>query len=120
MLPKTPSQKYKYAHPWAQEIVEAFLEKQSRGTDNLCKIAGISHKQLCESLIHAVRLDNQLRWRSMKLMVKQARNDDFRDFKGVPVEERRKYLTIVKYNAEDVVLEEIKAENVLDYQPELS
>ncbi|GAG65941.1 unnamed protein product [marine sediment metagenome] len=109
-----PHVKFKYSYEWAQEIVQAFTEKQSHGTENLCKIAGISHERLSQGLISAVRSDNQVQWLAFKLMIKQARLDDWRQYTKIPVAKRRKYLKLVQYCCQDTALDQMSAAESLD------
>lgn len=88
-----------YSYEWGQNTVEAFTEKYARGTDFVCKMAGISHERLCRHLIYYVRADHQLYWEALKILIKQCQNEKYEDFIHVPLEHRQKYLHINKMTA---------------------
>lgn len=69
-------------------------------------MAGIRRETLMNSLIKYVRSGNQLAWESMKKMIKSLEYEKLPDFKGFSVEDRRKYLTYVKWSAQDDVLDD--------------
>lgn len=54
-----------------------------------------------EYLIKNVRLDNQVRWESMKRIIKDSQHENFDEYRRLTDEQRVKYLTLVKYFAED-------------------
>jgi len=68
-------------------------------------MSDISVKELRLRLISAVRLGNQVNWEAYKLMIKHSQSEKFVEYKSIPVEQRKKYLTYVKYAAQDRVLD---------------
>lgn len=88
-----------YSYRWAQEIVQTFTEKYPRGLNFLRMMLEIDRKELIERLILELRLSSQFEWEASKVVIKRCGVERFRDFKHIPVAERRKYLTIVKHNA---------------------
>lgn len=94
-----------YSYRFGQETVEKFTERYARGTEFLCKMSGIRHRALCEYLIRLVRDKNQVQWEAMKRVIKSCQHEVFADFARIPVLERRKYLKLVKWNAQDEALD---------------
>ncbi len=105
---------HKYAHELASEVVLQFYEKYTRATDLLAKIADIPTSQLLQSMCRALEQENQVKWLAFKRMIKALRHDHWYNYQYIPVEDRRDYLTIVKYNAQDEALDDINAKKVLD------
>ena len=108
-MPTTPNRKdkaFKYSYSWAQEVVEAFMERTSRGTEAFCKIAGVSRNKLAYYLIYSIRMDNQLAWRAQKAVIKQMEHENVKDYMRLPLQERRKYLTYVKWFSQDDILDD--------------
>jgi len=108
-----------YSYKFGQETVEAFTERYPRGTELLCKMAGISHHSLCQYLIRLVRDKNQVQWEAMKRIIKATQRENWEDFRRVPVLDRRKYLKLVKYNAQDEALDHFLRLERLDKQVQL-
>lgn len=105
------SNSYKYPYYWAEGIVTTFMEKYTRGCTFVALMAGISSTHLKKYCIHCIRLDNQVRWETIKLLVKRSNYKNFKDFEGLDVDMRQKYLTYEKYSCEDSVIEDIHAQN---------
>lgn len=98
----------KYSYDFGQNVVERFTEKYARATYFLADMLEISHEDLCFYLIKLVRSDNQVQWEAMKRVIKACQRESFHDFKRVPVADRRKYLTIVKWNAQDEAISRLE------------
>lgn len=102
----------KYSWNFGQTVVERFTEKYPRGSHLLARLVGITYVRLCEILIDAVRSSKQLRWESLKIMIKQLEWEDWEDYKRLNPGARAKYLTIMKYQAEGDALDEQIAQNL--------
>jgi len=112
---KKPTHELIYSFKFGQNVVEEFTERYARGTDFLVKMSGTSHEKLCRYLILCVCSRNQVQWEAMKRMIKLCERESFTQYRSIPLEQRRKYLSIVKYNAQDQALSEIEARRrVLD------
>lgn len=96
----------KYSYDWALNVVLAFVERYTRATDLFAKIADIPREKLLSYLISCVRCDKQIRWESMKRVIKSLNAYDFADFRKMDLQDRRNYLKYVKYEAEDFVLDD--------------
>lgn len=98
-----------YSRKWACEVVSSFQEKYSRATTILAIGCGISRDTLNETLISSVRT-NQLRWKSLKIMIKLINRDEglqqILQDRRLTVEQRTKYLTYMKYLAEDLAIDD--------------
>ncbi len=80
------------------------MEKYARGCTFIKTVSSISHKNLSLSLIKSVRSSNQTGWESMKTLIKMVQHEDISDWERLSVENRRKYLTFCKWEAEEMTI----------------
>ena len=109
-----------YSYKFGQEVVQKFTERYVRGTYFVANMCGICHEELCERLISEVRESIQVDWESSKLVIKRAEVEHFRDYKHVPIADRRKYLKSVKDNAKEDYYNDKFAQNTLDPSEEFA
>ena len=105
---RKPSGSLIYSYGFGQRVVEEFTERYARGTDFLCKMSDITHEHLCRYLILCVCSKNQVQWEAMKKVIKLCERESFTQYRSVPLSDRVKYLSIVKYNAQDQALSELE------------
>lgn len=95
-----------YSFGFGQSVVQAFTERYARGVNFVERMSGISHEEFSRYLIKCVCAKHQVQWEAMKRLVKQAEHMEWEDYRRLPLETRRKYLTYVKWNAQDEVLDQ--------------
>ncbi len=92
----------------AEEVVEKLVESYARATYSLCKGTGVSRSVFVHNLQNAFRF-NQLQWNSYKKVLKTLDNDPgvckILTNKRIGMVEKRKYLTVVKWIAQDEILD---------------
>ena len=99
-----------YSYPYSAEVVQNFLERYPRATTTL---AFFFKKQRLGVHIWATRAfrTNQVRWRSIKKLVKELEYDaDLRKAivnVSIKFEDRKKYLTKVMQICEDFALDSL-------------
>lgn len=110
---------YKYPYNWSSEVVLRFYEKQTRATDLVAKIAGTSVHVILADMTRMLMRDNQVQFIALKKLIKQFQGQSWHDYSKLSVEQRRKYLTIVKWFAQDEAMSELDEKKVLDSHPYL-
>lgn len=99
------SPRYKYSYQFGYDVVIQLTEKYARGTRFIARMSGIDVVELKSRLIGAIRTGNQVNWEAYKLMIKHSEAEEFVEYKGISLTDRRAYLTYVKYCAQDRVLD---------------
>lgn len=94
-----------YPFTWAARTTLEFLEKYGRATETFAYIIGISYETCCRSLTAAVRND-QRRWEMLKHVIKNVhRHEELFSCRQLTIEQKRKYLSYVKYDAQDHLID---------------
>lgn len=97
-----------YAKAWATDVVLEFLEKYGRATETFASILGISYQTCKESLVHALRF-NQRRYEMLKHTIKNlSKHMDLFTSSRLNNDQKRKYLTYVKWDIQDHVIDQQK------------
>lgn len=104
----------KYSYYFAQNVVEQFLEKYTRGWYFCAKMLGVTPAELEKHAIAILRSGSSVRWETFKKSVKAMEWERFSDYRHLSMAERKKHVTFVKYFSQDDVLDEKIAHEALD------
>lgn len=98
---------YLYSFSFSKNVVIQFTEKYARGTDFICKMLHIPHEKFVRYLTKCVSDKKQLRWEQMKRLIKEVSENTIRDYVKLSSEDKRNWLTIMKFIIEDEILDEL-------------
>ncbi len=98
----------KYSYVWASKVVKDFLERYARGTDFVTRMSGISYKTLHNGMTKSLMSEDQFYWERWKRLIKTMSVEKYRDFMHMSREDRRKYLTFVKTEAGQYLIDQKK------------
>ena len=106
-----------YSHAFGEAVVEEFLEKYGRATEIVARGVGADFGDFCKGLIMLVRF-KQFQWEATKKVIKGVHNDagmqQILRNPSIKTLDKRKYLTIVKSNVHDILLDAAKDDAELD------
>lgn len=97
-----------YPRNWSENIVLPFLEKYSRGWKILAYLCRKEPDFIGNKLVEYSRYRYQGRFETLKRMIKILDSYEYRDFRHIKTEDRREYLTYVRYYANELYLDDME------------
>lgn len=88
-----------YSYNWSLDVVLAFTEKHARATDLLCFLAEIEHSVLVKHAVTLLMTGHSTKWEAFKRLIRAMSHENKADFRGISLDDRRKYLHICYANA---------------------
>lgn len=93
-----------YAFPYAVRVASELLETYPRACNFLKIITDLSYYDIHRKFVKAFQT-NQMKWRALKIMLKQLDRWQFDDIKRLSEVERLEYLKYVMWECEDEALD---------------